>query len=96
MKQINFKIEKTAAESTTYIEFNSLIEFLKERSKLEMEKFKSWLDKFEDSDDEDERDFCQRASDSALEHSCNIDQLEYTINKQFIEFTKEVNENGFN
>lgn len=99
MKQINFKIEKNATEAKTYIEFNSLIEFLKERSNLQMENYKFWFDKFEEfeeTEDKDEMNYCQKAEDSSLERSCEIDQLEYAINKQFIEFTKAVNKNGFN
>lgn len=95
MKQINFKIEKNATESKVYIEFESMIEFLKERSNLQMENYQFWFDKFEETEDKEEMDYCQKAEDSALERSSEIDQLEYAINKQFNEFTKAINENGF-
>ena len=96
MKQINFKIEKIAAESKTYIEFNSLIEFLKETSKHHMEMYLFWHDNAENATNEEETEEYKKYEDEALERSCENDKIKHEITKQFIEFTEEVNKNGFN
>ena len=95
MKQINFKIEKNATESKVYIEFSSLIEFLKEGNYHNMKMFQFWNDEAKIEEDEEEKTDDIKYCDKFLERSFEDDILEYEINRQFIEFTKQVNENGF-